>query len=360
MVIDGLVADLDYLVSCESPSHDVEALERCADRVGTLAARRIGHLPEVLRVDNRPHLRWTFGSPRVLLLGHFDTVWPTGTLARWPFAVDGDRASGPGAFDMKAGIVQLFAALEQLSALDGIAVLITSDEEIGSPTSQKLIESTARDVHATLVLEPSSDGALKLARKGVGMYHLDVVGRAAHAGLEPERGINATIEAAAQILAIHRLSDPSAGTTVTPTVVAAGTVSNTVPAAARVTVDVRAESVDEMQRVDAGLQSLSPTVPGAVVKVVAETVRPPLEPRWSESLFAQARSLAPGIGIADLAGVAVGGGSDGNLTAAIGIPTLDGLGAVGGNAHAEGEWVSVSAMPPRTNLVTALIRELLG
>jgi glutamate carboxypeptidase len=198
-----------------------------------------------------------------------------------------------------------------------------------------------------------------VARKGVGLYRLDVVGRAAHAGLEPERGINATIEAAAQILAIHRLSDPSVGTTVTPTVVAAGTVSNTVPAAAKVTVDVRTESVEEMQRVETGLRSLSPTVPGAAVSIVAESVRPPLERRWSEQLFAHARSLAPDVGIADLTGVAVGGGSDGNLTAAIGVPTLDGLGAVGGGAHAEGEWVSVSAMPSRTSLVTALVRNLL-
>ena len=354
----ALVDDLAELVGCESPSDDLTALGRCADVVDALGARRLGRRAERLQVGGNVHLRWQFGTPRVLLLGHYDTVWPVGTLARWPFEADGDRLTGPGVFDMKAGMVQLFAALETLDSLDGVAVLLTSDEEIGSPTSQEVIAETARGAGAVLVLEPSADGALKTARKGVGMFRLDVTGRAAHAGLDPEKGINATVEAAHQVLAITELARPEQGTTVTPTVVTAGTTSNTVPAHATVSVDVRAETTDEMQRVTAALESLMSRLPGASVQLLTQSVRFPLEARMSAELFRRARRLADVLGLPELTGVAVGGGSDGNITAALGVPTLDGLGAVGGNAHAEGEWTSRSAMPQRTALVGALVREL--
>ncbi len=198
-----------------------------------------------------------------------------------------------------------------------------------------------------------------MARKGVGMFRLDVTGRAAHAGLEPHNGINATVEAAHQVLAVTRLARPEIGTTVTPTVVSAGTTTNTVPAAATVAIDVRAETAAEMRRVEDALQSLSPQLPGAAVKAVAGSVRMPLEERMSAELFTRARGLAPAAGVGDLEGVSVGGGSDGNITAALGVPTLDGLGAVGGNAHAEGEWASAAALPQRTALVAALVRDLL-
>jgi len=260
---------------------------------------------------------------------------------------------------MKAGLVQLFTALQTLDDLDGVAVLVTSDEEIGSATSQPLIEDTCRGARAALVLEPSDRGALKIARKGVAMYAVDVVGRAAHAGLEPEAGVNATVEAAHQILAISALTRPELGTTVTPTVVLGGTTVNTVPAVASIAVDVRAEHADELIRVEDGLGSLAPHLPGAAVKAVAHSVRPPLERSVSAELYARARRHALGMGFARLDGTAVGGGSDGNLTAGLGVPTLDGLGAVGGNAHAEGEWASASALPERTALVAALVRELL-
>jgi glutamate carboxypeptidase len=355
----GLIDDLAALVACESPSADLAAVARCAAVVDAVAAERIGQTSERVVVDGRVHLRWTFGTPRVVLLGHLDTVWPAGTLARWPFEVDGDRMTGPGVFDMKAGLVQLFAALQSLDDLDGVGVLVTSDEEIGSTTSQPLIEATCRDVRAVLVLEPSADGALKVARKGVGMFHLEITGRAAHAGLEPERGINATVEAAHQLLAAADLADTALGTTVTPTVVTAGTTSNTVPAAARVAVDVRAETGAELRRVEAALQSFTPQLPGAALKVVTDSVRLPLERQHSTELFGRAQRHAALIGLGALDGVTVGGGSDGNLTAALGTPTLDGLGAVGGNAHAEGEWASAAAMPQRTALVAALVRNLL-
>src|SRR3954451_19114639 len=359
MTATTTLGDLESLVSVESPSTDLVALARCAEVVAALGERALQAAPERVATGERVHLRWQFGRPRVVLLGHFDTVWPLGTLERWPFEVDGDRVTGPGVFDMKAGIVQMFSALSVLDDLDGVAVVLNSDEEIGSTTSQQLIEDTCRGTRAALVLEPSSDGALKVARKGVGMFTVHVTGRAAHAGLEPERGINATIEASHQILAIAELGRPAEGTTVTPSVLTAGTTVNTVPAEATLAIDVRAETAAEMQRVDASLQSLSPRLPGAALKVVPHSVRLPLERSASAELFERAQTIARVQDMGELAGVGVGGGSDGNLTAAIGVPTLDGLGAVGGNAHAEGEWASLSAITQRAALVSALVRDLL-
>jgi glutamate carboxypeptidase len=356
---EEFVDDVAELVRCESPSRDLDGVVQCAERVEALAVRRIGTGPEWVNVDDRVHLRWQFGEPRIVLLGHLDTVWPVGTLARWPFERDGDRMTGPGVFDMKGGLVQLFAALQSLEDMDGIAVLVTSDEEIGSPSSQQLIEDTCRGARAALVLEPSADGALKVARKGIGMYRIEIVGRAAHAGLEPQAGINATIEAAHQVLAVAGLARPEEGTTVTPTVVQSGSTVNTVPAAAAVSVDVRAETAAELHRVDHELSMLVARVPGANVKAVAESVRMPLERSASAELFERAQRVAAALGQPALEGAAVGGASDGNLTASIGVPTLDGLGAVGGNAHAEGEWASVSALAERSALVAALVRDLL-
>ena len=356
--VDELVADVEELVACESPSKDLDAVAKCADLVEALAVRRIGRAPERVLVGDRVHLRWQFGRPRIVLLGHLDTVWPIGTLGRWPFERDGDRLTGPGVFDMKGGLVQLFAALQSLDDLDGIAILVTSDEEIGSLSSQALIEETCRDASAALVLEPSAGGALKIARKGIALYRIEIGGRGAHAGLEPEAGINATVEAAHQVLTVAGLARPEIGTTVTPTVVQSGTTVNTVPAAAVLSVDVRAETAAELRRVDDELSSLVVRVPGASVKAVAESVRQPLERNASAALFARAQRLAVSLGQPVPDGVAVGGASDGNLTAALGVPTLDGLGAVGGNAHAEGEWASATALAERTALVAAMVREL--
>lgn len=359
MTTATLLNDLERLVAAESPSADLAAIARCAEVVAELGHASLGAAPERVLSGERVHLRWQFGQPRVVLLGHFDTVWPLGTIDRWPFELDGDRLTGPGVFDMKAGIVQMFLALSSLPDLDGVTVLLNSDEEIGSTTSVELIEDTCRDAAAVLVLEPSSDGAAKIARKGVGMFTVEVTGRAAHAGLEPERGINATVEAAHQVLAINTIGNVDVGTTVTPTVVTAGTTVNTVPATATVSVDVRAETAAEMQRVDAELQSLSPQTAGAAVKVVPHAVRLPLERSASARLFERARAIAAEIGLGELGGVAVGGGSDGNITAALGVQTLDGLGADGGNAHAEGEWASLAAVPQRAALVSALVGDLL-
>ncbi|UWZ34891.1 M20 family metallopeptidase [Dactylosporangium roseum] len=351
-----MLEDLAELVGTESPSADVDAIARCADVVAELGRRCTGQAPERIVVADRPHLRWRFGSapPRVVLIGHFDTVWPLGTLTRWPFAVDGDRATGPGVVDMKAGLVMLFHALAQLDDLDGVAVVANSDEEIGSPTSTKLIEDTARGAAGALVLEGSAEGRLKVARKGIAHYSVRVVGRAAHAGVAPHLGINAGVELAHQILRITELGDAERTTTVTPTDAVVGTTSNTVPAEARLSIDARSFDPAELARVDAALRDLRPVLPGAQVRVEPGPSRPAMPEAAATELFALAQRLGAELGLPPFTAEAVGGGSDGNLTAGVGVRTLDGLGAVGGKAHAEGEWIDLTSLPDRAALVCAL------
>lgn len=355
-----LLEHLDRLVSTESPSNEPTAIRACADVVADLSDDLLGVRPDVVTRGETIHLRWQTGSPRVLLLGHFDTVWPLGTIDRWPFAVTGDTATGPGVFDMKTGVVAGLHVLSLLDDLDGVAMLLTSDEEVGSPTSRQLIEDTARSADAVLVLEPSVDGALKVARKGVSLYEILIEGRAAHAGLEPESGVNALTELAHQVLASNQLSRPREGTTVTPTVAAAGTTSNVVPAAARLTLDVRVSTSAEQTRIDEELQRATPVLPGARLTVTGGPNRPPLQEHLSAALYERAVALSGDLGIEAPAAARVGGGSDGNFTAAIGVPTLDGLGAVGAGAHAEGEHVVVDAIAERAALVHALVIDVLG
>lgn len=357
---DELLADLESLVTIESPSSDPVAVTRCLRRVADLLVDRTGVPAELVEVGGRSHLRWSVGDPRVLLLGHADTVWPHGTLDRLPFRVTGDRVTGPGVFDMKAGIVMALHALAGLDDLDGMAVLLTGDEEIGAPTSRPLIEDTARDVEAVLVLEAAQGDAVKVARKGIGTYRLEVAGRAAHAGLEPEAGANAAVELAHQVLAITALSDRDAGTTVTPTVASAGTTMNTVPAAAEVAVDTRCWTPQEQERTDRGLRALAPRVEGCTLALHGGINRPPLTEVVTQGLFDRACRVAADLGLPPLRGARVGGGSDGNFTGALGVPTLDGLGAVGDGAHAEHEHARVSALPDRTRLLTALCGDLLA
>lgn len=357
-----VVSELEALVNAESPSDDPALLEACASAVGSLGAELLGEAPEQVAVEGRTHLLWRFGGRTgVVLLGHYDTVWPAGTLSRWPFRVDGSgRATGPGAFDMKAGIVQMFHAVACLDRREGVTILLTADEEIGSPTSRRLIERTAAGARAALVLEPSAGGALKVARKGTSMYRLVVTGRAAHAGLEPEKGVNATVELAHQALAVARLGRPEVGTTVTPTVASSGTTTNTVPASAYLDVDVRASSVAEQERVDRALRELQPCLPGASIRVEGGINRPPLDRASSAGLYALAQRVAERLGMPPLAGAAVGGGSDGNFTAGVGVPTLDGLGAEGDGAHAEGEYALVGGIARRAALLAGVVAEILA
>lgn len=357
---DDMVRAVAALVDVESPSADAAANVRCADAVADLGRQMLGSGPERVVRDGREHLRWSFGEPRVMLLGHYDTVWPMGTLARWPFEVRGQAATGPGVFDMKAGIVQGMFACSVLDDLDGISIVLTSDEEVGSPTSRTLIEESAAGLDAVLVLEPSAAGAVKTGRKGASVYELAVIGRASHAGLDPERGANALVELAHHILALTTLADPGRGTTVTPTMATAGTAGNVVPAAATLTLDVRVTSVAEQDRVDRAIRELATAVPGTRVEVGGGPNRPPLHRSMAELLFERAAALHAALGLDPLVAVQVGGASDGNFTAGLGIPTLDGLGAVGDGAHAEGEHILVDAMPERAALVAAMLRDLLG
>jgi glutamate carboxypeptidase len=359
--IDEMVEALEGLVNAESPSTDLALLETCARAVCEVGADATGASAQILHVDGHPHLEWRFGArSRVVVVGHFDTVWPAGTIRRRPFARKGDTVTGPGAFDMKAGIVQAFEALATLDDLDGVAVVLTSDEELGSRTSRRLVEAAARGADAALVIEPSVHGALKTARKGTSMYTLHVAGRAAHAGLEPEKGANALIEAAHLVLAVQTLARPELGTSVTPTLATAGSASNVVPASATVELDVRVAVAEESGRVDADIRRLATSVPGTSLTIEGGPNRPPMPASASAELLPRAQRAARRLGLDPPGGAEVGGASDGNFTAGIGTPTLDGLGAVGDEAHGEGEYAVVSAMPERAALLAELIIDLLG
>ncbi|MEU3621333.1 glutamate carboxypeptidase [Amycolatopsis coloradensis] len=355
MTVDAMIEDLRTLVEIESPSGDLEALTASAEAVAALVETRLGGTATFVESAAGPHVRWTGGGePRVLILGHHDTVFPIGTLARRPFTVADGRVTGPGVFDMLGGLVQAIHGLAALDDLTGVEILVTADEETGSHASRALIEERARACGTVLVFEGAADGGgLKIGRKGCGTFKVVVTGRASHAGLEPEAGVNALTEAAHQVLEIAALGRPEAGTSVTPTVASAGTASNVVPASATVVVDVRVETIAEKARVEAGFAALTPRLDGAEITVRGGIHRPPMPESAAASLFAMAERLLPGV-----AGVAVGGGSDGNLTAAIGVPTLDGLGAVGGGAHADHEYLLVESMAERSDLVTGLVAAL--
>jgi glutamate carboxypeptidase len=361
--VTDLLADIEALVRCESPSEDHEAVARSAEAVAAIGRRLLGAEPERIVTDGCTHLRWRFGDgpPRVLLLGHHDTVWPLGSLRTHPFSIENGVLRGPGCFDMKAGVAMALHAAAALPDRTGLSILVTGDEEIGSPLSRALIEEEARSCDAVFVLEASADGgALKTRRKGVSRYWIEVEGRAAHAGLEPEKGVNAGIEIAHQILAVAALADPDRGTTVVPTALSAGTTTNTVPAAASVAVDARVWDAAEQDRVDRAVRGLRPVLPDARIRIAGGINRAPLDGAASAELFALANSLAGDLGFGPLEGVAVGGASDGNFTAGLGIPTLDGLGAVGGGAHADHEHVVVAELPRRTAVLTALTETVLA
>ncbi|WP_217181799.1 M20 family metallopeptidase [Streptomyces sp. AC495_CC817] len=361
VAVEQLLADIEELVVCESPSDDLDAVARSADTVAALGTRLLGAAPERIVIDGRTHLRWRFGAPRVLLLGHHDTVWPIGSLATHPFDVSDGVLRGPGTFDMKTGVVMALHAVAGLADREGVSVLITGDEELGSPSSRELILDEARDCAAVFVLEAAAEGgALKVARKGVSLYRVVVTGRAAHAGLEPERGVNASIEAAHLVLAVAALGDQDAGTTVTPTLLSSGSTTNTVPAAAEFAVDVRVRTIAEQDRVDAAMHALVTRLPGAEVRIEGGPNRRPMEPSSSEHLFERAVAVAEAAGLTPFDGVAVGGASDGNFTAGAGVPTLDGLGAVGGGAHADDEHVVVDMIGERLTLLEGLIADVLA
>ena len=304
------------------------------------------------------------GEAPALILCHYDTVWPVGSLATHPFRIDGDgRAYGPGIFDMQTSLVLAEYALHAVNDLSldlprPVTILMTSDEEVGSLTSKQLIEEEARDAAYALVMEsPLPGGVLKTARKGGGHFVIEVTGRAAHAGVEPEKGISAIQELAHQILALHALTDMERGSTVNVGVIEGGTVGNSVAARARGLIDVRAWTQAEAERLTASIRALEPVTPGAQVELSGGFNRLPLERTVTGELFERARVIGAGLGLALEEG-ATGGGSDGNLTGVLGTPTLDGLGVPGHGAHADHEHIEVAEMPGRAALLVALLMEL--
>lgn len=360
-----LLEFIEALVAIESPSHDPAAVNRCGAELAARLEAIGGTLTRIPSAAAGDHLRATFGSGsrQVLLLGHFDTVWPLGQLSKMPLRREGGRLYGPGVFDMKAGIGLAALATRAVLARDNsaakIVMLWTTDEEIGSGTSRALIEAEATKSEAVLVFEPSlPGGALKTSRKGVGEFQMLVRGVSAHAGLEPGKGVSAVRELARQIIAIDDLQDPSSGVTLTVGIVAGGTRANVVPAEARATIDARAITTADARRVEQAMRALRPHLPGAHVEVTGGFDRPPLERSPSVvKLFELAQAVAADIGITLEEGSA-GGGSDGNLTAALGVPTLDGLGAIGDGAHALHEHVVIDALTPRAALIAGLLQRL--
>lgn len=309
-------------------------------------------------------LRW--GNPDagrpVLLLGHYDTVWPAGTLQEMPFEVEGGTAAGPGIFDMKCGLVQgLWAAraLREAAYVERPVVLFcNSDEELGSRSSRTLIEEEAREAAAVLVLEPSQDGDLKTARKGAGRFRVSVTGRPAHAGSDPGRGVSAIEELARLTLELHGRSDPRTGTTLNVGVIDGGTRWNTVAAQASAEVGLRVVTAAEAERMTEIIFDLEPHREGSEVRVEGGMIWPPWErTETTVDLFRKARRLANELGF-DVGEVLAGGASDGCFCAALGVPVLDGLGAVGGGAHAVDERVEVASMPSRAALVALLMASI--
>lgn len=367
----AMIETLRTLVEHETPSLDKPALDAFAvswaGRLATIAGLAVEVLPNATGGD---HIQARFDgadrpdSPPTLVLCHYDTVWPAGTLARLPFRVEGERAYGPGSYDMKASLVLVEAALRAIVNLGltprhPIVLLVTSDEEIGSPTSRALIEDRARACGRVLVMEaPLAGGRLKTARKGVGQFRVNVRGRAAHAGVEPEKGRNALVELAHQILKIQEFADPSLGTTLNVGLAQGGTAANVVPADAWAKIDVRVSRLDEADRINAALRGLQPVTADCEIVTEGRFNRPPMERSPAVArLFESARAIGSRLGLS-LEDGSTGGASDGNFTAALGLPTLDGLGALGDGAHADHEHILIASLAERAALLTALLLEL--
>jgi glutamate carboxypeptidase len=368
---EDMLATLASLVEFESPSHDKAALDGLAH---LLAARMRAHGASVETIPTPmagDHLRVRFElgakdsqAPHGLVLCHFDTVWPIGTLATMPFRIDDGRAYGPGTFDMKTSLVLLENAVGAIRARGlvpprPIVALLTSDEEVGSQTSRALIEEEAKRAAYVLVLEaPLPGGRLKTARKGVSAFTLTVEGKAAHAGVEPEKGTNAIVELAHQVLNIQKIADTERGTTLNVGVISGGTTTNVVPASAEARIDGRVTILAEAERVEAAMQALRPVLPGARLQVSGRFKRPPMERTAGVAgLYERVRVIGQELGL-DLGEGSTGGASDGNFTAALGVPTIDGLGALGAGAHATHEHVLIDSLPERAALLAALLLRL--
>ena len=352
-----MLADLEALVKLESPTDDLVACRDVINLASDIATRVLGTPAEIREVNGRPVFWWGAQNPDVIILAHLDTVWPKGSFnPLW--SVEGTAARGPGIFDMKAGFIQ---ALYAMKGTTGSAALVaTTDEETGSATSKEFIKEISAKAKAVLVLEATLNGKVKTGRKGTAMYQVRIHGKASHAGLEPEKGVNATTEMAHAVLAINAMANPEHGTTVVPTTLHSGNTTNTVPDLAVLDIDIRSYSMADLQRVDAAIKGLSPVNPDTRYEVTGGFNRPPLEPSSTLALYERAEKVAKELGMPPLGHASVGGASDGNFAAAAGAQVLDGLGAVGDGAHAAHEWVDISTLEDRSKLLHALIKDLLN
>jgi glutamate carboxypeptidase len=362
---EAMVARLRALVERESPSHDQAAVDRLGDflaaELEALGGRVTRHRNEAFGAHLQADFAGGGGKP-VLLLGHFDTVYEMGTLERMPFVLKDGRAHGPGSFDMKSGIVLMLEAIAGLRELRGglprpVTVLLVTDEEVGSTSSRPITERLARQSAAVLVCEPAgAGGAVKTARKGVGGFHLKVTGVAAHAGLDFTRGQSAILELARQIERVSGFTDLKRGLTVSVGIIGGGTRTNVIAAEAFADVDVRIQRAADGQGIERKMRALKPFNRKCKLEVTGGINRPPMERTAGvAALYKKAQAVAAGLGLGKLKEIAVGGGSDGNFTAGLGIPTLDGLGGVGDGAHATHEHVVVAELPRRAALLAGLM-----
>jgi glutamate carboxypeptidase len=363
---DWVLETTEALVALESPTTDKAAVDRCGAALAVRLEAIGGRVSRLTRTDRGDHLLAEFGcgASQILLLGHFDTVWPVGQLDRMPLTRSGGRLHGPGVFDMKAGIAIAMLATRALLETEAkanhrIVMLWTTDEEVGSESSRVAIEDEARRSRTVLVLEPSlPGGAVKTSRKGCGSYQVIVRGVAAHAGIEPQKGASAVQELAHQILRVNALQDLARGISVNVVQVSGGLRSNVIPDEARATVDVRVPTAAAAAEIDAGFRALRAVDGRTTIEAIGGIDRPPLE-RSSHvrRLYNQASEVERELG-RELAEGGTGGGSDGNFTAALGIPTLDGLGAIGDGAHALHEHVDIETLADRAALVAGLITRI--
>ena len=356
----AIIDDLQALVECQSPTEDLAACRAVVELAAKIALGVLPNPAQFMEENGRPVFWWGAKNPKIVLLAHLDTVWPQDSyLPLWK--IEGDIAKGPGIFDMKAGFLQaMYAVADIPGASDSVALIATTDEETGSHTSRALIERIAKGAQAVLVLESSLNGKVKTGRKGTAMYAITIHGRASHAGLEPEKGINASSEIATILAQVIALENPEHGTTVVPTTMHSGTTTNTVPAKATLDIDVRSFSQAELMRVDAAVKSLKASHPEARIEVTGGINRPPLEPASTAALYQKLEATLAKAGLPPVGSTSVGGASDGNFAAAAGAPTLDGLGAVGDGAHAPHEQISLSSIPARVSMLNLFIKELLS
>lgn len=352
-----MLAALEKLVRLESPTEDLAACRGVIQLASEIAAEVLGTPAQIREVNGRPVFWWGAQNPDVVLLAHLDTVWPKGSFQPL-WSVKENAATGPGVFDMKAGFVQGLFAMKGIAG--SAALIATTDEETGSATSKDFIKEISKRAKAVLVLEAAANGKVKTGRKGTAMYQIKVHGKASHAGLEPEKGVNATVEMAHAILAVAALENKELGTTVVPTMLRAGNTTNTVPDLAVLDIDIRSFSMSELERVDAAIHNLTAVNPATRYEVTGGFNRPPLETTSTMALYERAEKVAKALGMPALGHASVGGASDGNFAAAAGAQVLDGLGAVGDGAHAAHEWIDITTLESRSALLRALIKDILN